>query len=95
MDQTTINWIGIAVIGCAGWFARMIWDRLREIEKNQKDLEIVVARDYVSNGDLSHAIADIKVVMQTVVSPMQQSIEYIRARVDNIPQRRQNDPPTV
>ena len=92
MDQIVINWIAAGVIGSIGWFARMLWDRVREQEKRINELEVQIARDYVSNGDLAHAITDMKAVVQALVHPIQSSIEYIRNRVDGMPQRRQGDP---
>lgn len=97
-DQTLINIamaivlaIGGIITGAIGWFARTLWDRLRELENRVTANEITVARDYVSSSELASVISDVKAAMVAVVQPIQSNIEYIRNRVDNIPQRRQSD----
>lgn len=99
MDQTAINiLIGITmaaggiVTAAIGWFARTLWDRLRELENRVNANEVLVARDYVSSAELAGVIVDMKAAMVAVVQPIQSNIEYIRHRVDGIPQRRQSDP---
>lgn len=101
MDQTVINILGgIAMVvggvimSALGWFARTLWDRLRELENRVTANEILVARDYVSSTELASVIVDMKAAMVAVVQPIQSNIEYIRHRVDGIPQRRQSDPVT-
>lgn len=99
MDQIVINILfGVAmaaggvIMTALGWFARTLWDRLRELENRVTTNEILVARDYVSSIELASVIIDMKAAMVTVVQPIQSNIEYIRQRVDGIPQRRQSDP---
>lgn len=99
MDQTVINImlaitlaVGGVITTAIGWFARTLWDRLRELENRVTTNEVLVARDYVSSAELASVIVDMKAAMVAVVQPIQSNIEYIRHRVDGIPQRRQSDP---
>jgi uncharacterized coiled-coil protein SlyX len=93
MDQATLNIIVGTILAALGWFARMLWDRMREQEQRLNELEVRLAGEYVSNVDLAQAISDMKAVVQTLIGPVQENLQYIRARVDGLPQRRAGDPP--
>lgn len=92
MDQNTLNIAAGAVMGCLGWFARMLWDRQEAQAKaledareasNRADAEvrIMIAQHYVTHTKLGDVIRDLK-----------EDLTYIRDRLDETPQRRQSDP---
>lgn len=98
MDQTLINialalfiFIGGLIMGALGWFARTIWDKLQEQDRRINDLEVKLVGGYVSHNDLAGAINDIKAAVVQVSAEFRNDITYIRARVDNLPQRREGD----
>lgn len=92
MDQSTLNIAAGAVMGCLGWFARMLWDRQEahskdleaakvESAKAVSDLRVQLAGNYVTNARLGEVMADVK-----------EHLLYIRERLDEHPQRRAGDP---
>lgn len=92
MDQTILNWIAAAIMGCAGWFARMLWDRQEAHSKALNDAQaenaraiadvrILLASGYVTNTKLSEVMGELK-----------EDLRYIRDRLDETPQRRSGDP---
>jgi len=82
MDQTTINLIGGAIMAGLGWFARTMWDKQEAHSKELADFRVLVAGEYVSNHRLNHVLVELK-----------EDLRYIRARLDETPQRRQSDQP--
>lgn len=80
MDQTTINLLGGAVMAGLGWFARTLWDRQEAHSKDLSDFRVLIARDYVSTGELNKIMDELK-----------SDLRYIRDRLDETPQRRQGD----
>lgn len=91
MDQSTLNIAAGAVMGCLGWFARMLWDRQEAQSKaieeakeasNRADSEIriMIAQNYVTNTKLGDVIRDLK-----------EDLTYIRDRLDETPHRRAGD----
>ena len=99
MDQTLINialalfiFAGGLVMGALGWFARTLWDQLKEHTKEIAELRVKLAAEYVSNLELATAIIDMKGIVSAMVADIRNDIGYIRNRVDGLPQRRQGDP---
>lgn len=82
MDQMTINLLGGAVMAGLGWFARTLWDRQEAHGKELSEFRVLVARDYVSTPELNQLLEGIK-----------GDLRYIRNRLDETPQRRQEDHP--
>lgn len=83
MDQTTLNFIAGAVMGCLGWFARMLWDRQDAHSKEIADVRILIAGSYVTKTQLGEVLSQVK-----------EDLRYIRDRLDEsqTPQRRAGDP---
>lgn len=46
--QTIINLSGGAVIAVTGWFARQIWDSVKELERNIHKLEVDLPTIYAT-----------------------------------------------
>lgn len=91
MDQSTLNIAAGAVMGCLGWFARMLWDRQeahsKELEaakidsaKAVSEVRELLAGSYVTHSKLGEVIGDIK-----------EDLRYIRDKLDETPQRRAGD----
>lgn len=101
MDQTIINAVigvlmacGGVATGVLGWWARTIWDKLEENSERIAKLELVVARDYVSNPELSAVVKDIKDVLVAAVGDLREDIKDIGKRVDGMAQHRRSGDPS-
>lgn len=100
MDQTVINTIIGVVMACGGiatgvlgWWARTLWDKGEENANRIAKLELIVARDYVSNPELSAVVKDIKDVLVAAVGDLREDIKDIGKRVDGLSMhRRVGDP---
>jgi hypothetical protein len=100
MDQTVINAVIGVVMACGGiatgalgWWARTMWDQGKENADRITKLELTVARDYVSNPELSAVVKDIKDVLVAAVGDLREDIKDIGKRVDGLTQhRRAGDP---
>lgn len=80
MDQSTLNIAAGAVMGCLGWFARMLWDRQQAHDKELADIRILIAGGYVTNEKLNE-----------VMDGVREDLRYIRGRMDETPLRRAGD----
>lgn len=63
MDEPTLVWIinGLLVVVSAvsGWVMRQLWDAVKSLQKDLKDLEIKIAEDYVRHDRLQDAFKPI------------------------------------
>jgi predicted RNA-binding protein with EMAP domain len=64
--QTTINLIGGALLAVVGWFARQIFQAMRDLEKDLRHLEVNLPTNYVSKTDFSETMRDIKGMFQKI-----------------------------
>ena len=64
--QTAINLIGGAVLAVVGWFARQIFQAMRDLEKDLRHLEVNLPTNYVSKTDFSETMRDIKAMFQKI-----------------------------
>jgi septation ring formation regulator EzrA len=63
MDSATLIWIidGLLILTSTGlgWFARQLWDAVKELKQDLSHLEVKIARDYVPYDRLQDALKPI------------------------------------
>lgn len=69
--QGLFNMIIGSVIGLGGWFARQIWDAMRELRRDLHRIEIALPRDYVRRDDLG----EIKSMIQKLFDRLDQKAD--------------------
>jgi cell division protein FtsB len=79
VDQTLVNIVAGIVFGGFGWFANALYTQVRELAKELNNLQVQMARDYVSTAELTAVMAHVN-----------KNLDYIRERLDT-PQRRHGD----
>jgi hypothetical protein len=64
--QTTINLVGGAVLAAIGWFARQIYQAVKDLEADIRHIEVNLPTNYVSKSDFSETLRDIKTMFQKI-----------------------------
>jgi len=64
--QTTIDLIGGALLAIIGWFARQIYQCVKDLERDVRDIEISLPTNYVSKTDFAETMRDIKAMFQKI-----------------------------
>lgn len=63
MNESLLIWVinGLLVIvsGIGGWFMRQLWDAVKTLQSDLKDLEVKIAKDYVQYDRLKDALSPI------------------------------------
>jgi hypothetical protein len=62
--QTVINLSLGTMMGLIGWFAREIWETIKDLRKEIKDLDRKMHNDFVRRDDFKDAMAEHKKDMQ-------------------------------
>lgn len=60
MDQTLINWVFAGGGAAFGWVLKVIWDAIKELKADMKQIERDLPEVYVRKDDFKVAMAGIK-----------------------------------
>ena len=60
MDQTIINWVFAGAGAAVGWVLKVVWDAVKELKADMKQIERDLPEIYVRKDDFKVAVADIK-----------------------------------
>ena len=60
MDQTVINWVFAGGGAAVGWVLKVIWDAIKELKADMKQIERDLPEVYVRKDDFKVAMTDIK-----------------------------------
>jgi len=64
--QALINWgsgLGLSVMG---WFARQLWDAVKELKIDLSRLREEIAKDYVPKNDFKEFVAEIRTMFRRI-----------------------------
>ena len=64
--QHFINLLGGAALSVLGWFARQLWDAMRELRADLHTLEINLPENYVKRSDLDKRMERIEDMFQRI-----------------------------
>lgn len=64
--QHFINFIGGAVLSVLGWFARQLWDAMKELRADLHTLEVNLPENYVKRSDLDKRMERIEDMFQRI-----------------------------
>lgn len=64
--QHFINFIGGAVLSVLGWFARQLWDAVKELRADLHTLEVNLPENYVKRSDLDKRMDHIEDMFQRI-----------------------------
>lgn len=81
--QTIINFALGTLIGLIGWFAREIWDAIKELRGDLKQLDQKMHYDFVRRDDFRDAMQEHKRDMQDGFKEVKDLIGALFKRLDN------------
>lgn len=60
MDQTIINWLFVGFGAAIGWVMKVVWDTIKELKADMKQIERDLPEVYLRKDDFKVAVTDIK-----------------------------------
>jgi septation ring formation regulator EzrA len=60
MDQTIVNWLFAGFGATIGWVLKVVWDAIKELKADMKQIERDLPEIYVRKDDFKAAMTDIK-----------------------------------
>ena len=71
------------VMAALGWFAREIWDAIKDVRRDIKDLDTRMHTDFVRKDDFKDAMADHKNDMNAGFREIKEMIGTLFSKLDN------------
>lgn len=82
MDQTIVNWLFAAFGATVGWVLKVVWDAIRELKADMKQIERDLPEVYVRKDDFKDAVSDIKGDMRELRQDMKDGFIKIDATLN-------------
>lgn len=83
MDQSVINW-AIALIGfLGGWVLKVVWDAVRDLRTDIRQIERDLPEVYVRKDDFRDAVRDMKDAMRDGFSKMDSTMNILFKKLDS------------
>lgn len=60
MDQTIVNWLFTGFGAALGWVLKVVWDAIKELKADMKQIERDLPEIYVRKDDFKAAMTDIR-----------------------------------
>jgi F0F1-type ATP synthase membrane subunit b/b' len=79
MDQTIINWLFAGFGATLGWVMKVVWDAIKELKADMKQIERDLPEVYVRKDDFKSAMTDVKDVVKEVRADMKEGF----SKMDN------------
>jgi len=73
--QTLINWAGGAGMGGMGWFARQLWDAVKELKTDLAGLREEIAKDYVPKNDFKEFASEIRGMFRYISDKLDDKVD--------------------
>jgi hypothetical protein len=83
MDQTLFNWV-VGVCGfLGGWILKVIWDAIKELKSDIRQIERDLPEVYVRKDDFKEAVRDIKQDMKDGFNKIDNTLGLIFKKLEH------------
>jgi hypothetical protein len=83
MDQTLFNWV-VGVCGfLGGWVLKVIWDAIKELKTDIRQIERDLPEVYVRKDDFKEAVRDIKQDMREGFNKIDNTLGLIFKKLEH------------
>jgi len=83
MDQTLFNWV-VGVCGfLGGWILKVIWDAIKELKSDIRQIERDLPEVYVRKDDFKEAVRDIKQDMKDGFNKIDNTLNLIFKKLEH------------
>lgn len=81
--QTVINLIGGVVVATGGWFARELWDALKELRRDIHKIERDLPEIYTRKDEFRESVRDVKSEMNSRFDKLENMIGLLHERLND------------
>jgi hypothetical protein len=77
MDQTIVNWLFTGCGAALGWILKVVWDAIKELKADMKQIERDLPEIYVRKDNFKAAMTDIKEDFKELKSDMKDGFNAV------------------
>lgn len=77
MDQTIVNWLFTGFGAALGWILKVVWDAIKELRADMKQIERDLPEIYVRKDNFKAAMTDIKEDFKELKSDMKDGFNAV------------------
>ena len=64
--QSIFNLVGGAILCAVGWWCREIWDSVKSLKNSLQDVEVDLAKNYVSKAEINSRLDRIDNILEKI-----------------------------
>lgn len=64
--QTTINLVGGAILAVIGWFARQLYQSVKDLQADIRKIEVSLPTSYVAKSDFNDTMREIRSMFEKI-----------------------------
>jgi hypothetical protein len=65
-NQSLFNIGVVAALGCAGWFARQLWDAIQQLKNDLTKIEVDLPTNYVRKVDIESRFDKLETILEKI-----------------------------
>ena len=77
MDQSLLNWLFAGFGAAVGWILKVLWDAIRDLKSDLRQIERDLPEVYVRKDDFKSAIAEMKTEMREMRQDIKASFVHV------------------
>jgi len=84
MDQVVVNWLFVGFGASLGWFVKVVWDAIKELKADMKQIERDLPDVYVRKDDFREAMREMRDTMKEVRTDMKAGFDRVDVTLGGI-----------
>ena len=73
--QLLFNLIGTAIMATIGWFARQLWDSVKDLKEDIKNIQVDLPTNYVRKVDIEAQFNKLEASLQRILDKLDQKAD--------------------
>jgi hypothetical protein len=73
--QLLFNLVGTAIMATIGWFARQLWDSVKDLKEDIKNIQVDLPTNYVRKVDIEAQFNKLEASLQRILDKLDQKAD--------------------
>ena len=73
--QLLFNLVGTAIMATIGWFARQLWDSVKDLKEDSKNIQVDLPTNYVRKVDIESQFNKLEASLQRILDKLDQKAD--------------------
>jgi len=73
--QLLFNLVGTAIMATIGWFARQLWDSVKDLKEDIKNIQVDLPTNYVRRVDIEAQFNKLEASLQRILDKLDQKAD--------------------